>query len=40
LKHMQSIRGGEQVVRIIVEDWRIRYRNRRAMMEELEELGL
>ncbi len=40
LKHMQSIRGGEQVVRIIVEDWRIRYRNRRAMMEELDELDL
>jgi len=40
LKHMQSICGGEQVVRIIVEDWRIRYRNRRAMMEELEELDL
>jgi len=40
LKHMQSIRGGEQVVRIIVEDWRIRYKNRRALMEELEELDL
>ena len=35
LKHMRSIRGGKEIVRIIVEDWRTRYKNRRAMMEEL-----
>ena len=40
LKHMQSISGGKQVVRIIVEDWRTRYKNRRALMEELEEIDL
>ena len=40
LKHMQSIRGGKEIVRIIVEDWRTCYKNRRAMMEELEIINL
>lgn len=35
LKHMKTIENGHEVVNKIVDDWKERYKNRRAMMEEL-----
>lgn len=38
LRSMKGIKGGAQVVDQIVEEWRRRYRNRPAMMDELSRL--
>ena len=38
LKRMRKIEGGKELSRQIEEDWRIRYKNRRAMMDELKGL--
>ena len=38
LKQMRKIEGGKELSRQIAEDWRIRYKNRRAMMDELKGL--
>ena len=35
LRKMQTISGGEIIVQDIVNEWRIKYRNRSAMMDEL-----
>ena len=35
LRTMKKMKGGSKVVEQIVIDWRQRYRNRRAMMDEL-----
>lgn len=37
LKRMLQIPGGQEQVRKIVADWRVRYKNRPAMMEELKQ---
>ena len=37
LKRMLQIPGGQERVQEIVADWRIRYKNRPAMMEELKQ---
>ena len=38
LRRMNKIEGGNKIVDSIVKDWQIRYKNRRAMMEELNKL--
>ena len=38
LKRMRKIEGGKELSRQIAADWRIRYKNRRAMMDELKGL--
>ena len=38
LRHMKKIKGGKELVDQIVSDWRARYKNRRAMMDELKNL--
>ena len=38
LRHMRKILGGREAVQQLVAEWRILYRNRRAMMEELNRL--
>lgn len=38
LKHMRKIPGGESVVDEMAKTWRIEYRRRKAMMEELDRL--
>lgn len=38
LKEMQNIDGGEIIVNRLVEDWKVRYKRRTAMLEELEVL--
>lgn len=38
LSKMIKITGGKEVVKKIVANWRIMYRNRRAMMEEISQL--
>lgn len=38
LKRMLKIKGGKETVNEIVENWRVLYKNRRAMMEELNRL--
>ena len=38
LKRMRKIDGGKDLSRQIVSEWRIRYKNRRAMMDELKGL--
>lgn len=38
LRTMQKVRGGSHMVETIVRDWKIQYRNRPAMMEELGKL--
>ena len=38
LKRMRKIEGGRELAKQITADWRIRYKNRRAMMDELKEL--
>ena len=35
LRHMLTIEGGYEVVSEILADWRVRYKNRTAMMQEL-----
>ena len=38
LRHMQTFDGGVTVVDEIVTKWRIKYKRRKAMMEEVEKL--
>ena len=38
LKHMRKIEGGKELSKQIAADWRIRYKNRSAMMDELKKL--
>lgn len=38
LRHMRKSKGGKALVDQIVADWRIRYKNRRAMLDELKVL--
>lgn len=38
LRHMRKLPGGREAVQQIVEEWRVLYRRRRAMMEELNKL--
>lgn len=38
LRHMKKIKGGKELVDQIVSDWKARYNNRRAMMDELKNL--
>jgi hypothetical protein len=38
LKRMRKIEGGKELSKQIVSDWRTRYKNRRAMMDELKGL--
>ena len=38
LRRMKRIKGGTAIVETIVEEWRIKYRNRPAMMDELRKL--
>lgn len=38
LRRMKRIKGGTAIVETIVEEWRIKYRNRPAMMDELSKL--
>lgn len=40
LRRMLNIKGGNKVVRQLVEEWRIQYKNRPAMMDELDKLTL
>lgn len=38
LRRMKWIKGGSEIVETIVEEWKIKYRNRPAMMDELSKL--
>ncbi len=38
LKYMQKFNGGKEVVAEIIDDWKVRYKRRKAMMEELAKL--
>ena len=38
LRRMKRIKGGSEIVETIVEEWKIKYRNRPAMMDELSKL--
>ena len=38
LTRMKEYEGGEELVKKILEDWRVKYKNRRAMMDELKQL--
>lgn len=38
LQRMKQIKGGSEIVETIVEEWKIKYRNRPAMMDELSKL--
>lgn len=38
LRRMKRIKGGSEIVETIVEEWKIKYRNRLAMMDELSKL--
>lgn len=38
LRRMKGINGGSQMAKDIAEEWKSKYRNRRAMMEELGKL--
>ena len=38
LRRMKQIKGGSEIVETIVEEWKIKYRNRPAMMDELSKL--
>ena len=38
LRRMQQIKGGTKLVEIIVGDWKVKYKNRPAMMDELRKL--
>ena len=35
LRYMKSITSGDKVVNEIIKKWKLQYRNRRAMMDEL-----
>ena len=37
LRRMMQIEGGQKEVQQLVSDWRVRYKNRPAMMEELKQ---
>lgn len=38
LRRMKQIKGGSEIVETIVEEWKMKYRNRPAMMDELSKL--
>ena len=38
LKRMEKIDGGKEIAQQIADEWRVKYKNRRAMMEELRKL--
>lgn len=38
LRKMKQIKGGSKLVEQIVGDWKVKYKNRPAMMEELRKL--
>ena len=38
LRRIKKINGGSEIVEQIVSDWKVKYKNRPAMMEELSEL--
>lgn len=38
LRKMKQIKGGSKLVEQIVDDWKVKYKNRPAMMEELRKL--
>ncbi len=38
LRRMQKIKGGAKIVEQIAEDWKVKYKNRPAMMDELRKL--
>ncbi len=38
LEHMRTLKGGEQLVEKMVEEYKIKYANRRAMLEELNKI--
>ena len=38
LKRMKKIDGGKEIAQHITDEWRVKYKNRRAMMEELRKL--
>lgn len=38
LRRMQKMKGGSKIVEQIVEDWKVKYKNRPAMMDELRKL--
>lgn len=38
LRRMQQIKGGKRIVEEIVKDWKVKYKNRPAMMDELRKL--
>ena len=38
LRRMQKMKGGSKIVEGISEQWRMKYKNRRAMMDELSKL--
>lgn len=38
LQHMKKIKGGKDLVDRIVADWKVRYKNRRAMLDEMKRL--
>ena len=38
LRRMKQIKGGSEIVETIVDEWKIKYRNRPAMMDELSKL--
>lgn len=40
LRHMLTIEGGYEVVSEILADWRVRYKNRPAMMQELDSVRI
>ena len=40
LQKMKTMENGETVVKAILDDWKINYKNRRAMMDELKKLKL
>lgn len=40
LKNMLTIKGGKKVVAEIIADWRVRYRNRPAMIQELKSVNI
>ena len=38
LRRMQKMKGGSKIVEEISEQWRTKYKNRRAMIDELDKL--
>ena len=39
LKHMETIPGGEEIAKSIADNWKMQYKNRSAMMDELRRAG-